>query len=516
MKITRLTQKVVFAAALIGIGASAAGAQETLRSLAEERGRYVGAILNSQWFSGGLPAEYEQIHKAQFNVVVAENEMKFDATEPNEGQFNYNNGDKMVKYAKANGMRVRGHALAWHSQVPGWVSQKYGKNKKELLRVLKNHIEKVVGHWKGQVDEWDVVNEAVSNNEPQWRTYSVWYEGIGPEFIDSAFVWTHAVDPDAELCYNDYNLEQGISPKAKAGFVLEQVKRWVANGIPITCVGSQTHVEDTTTDKHFIGSPDSLRAFAKELAKLGVKLNITELDIGFKSGVNVTGADLARQGRNYREYMDVFLEEPNMGTFLIWGISDRWSWLDGLNRQKGLIYDNNLKPKPAFDSLMASLKEHAPETVVNPYKASFLPDSTKNDSTAASTDSTQKADSTKTTDSTKTADSTKTTPGDSSQVAVTPGDSSKVTAPADSTKVDDASPVMARRANVPLAMNLAGRTLSVTARGASVEVFNLQGRPVFKGKAVDGSVNLTSMNSGLYVVRVKSGSSSLVRRIVLK
>ena len=134
------------------------------------------------------------------------------------------------------------------------------------------------------------------------------------------------------------------------------------------------------------------------------------------------------------------------------------------------------------------------------------------------TDSTQKPDSTKTADSTKTTDSTKTsTPGDSTQqVVATPGDSSKVTAPADSTKVGDDTPIQVRRVNVPLGMSLSGRMLSVTVKGATVEVFNLQGRPVFSGKAVDGSVNLTSMNSGLYVVRVKSGSSSLVRRVVLK
>ena len=213
---------LLLSVALIGAGfATTFAADETLRSYAEKNGIYIGAILNSQWFGGGLPAQYEQVHKTQFNIVVAENEMKFDATEPSENRFNYNNGDKMVRYAKQNGMRVRGHALAWHSQVPNWVNN-YKNDKKKLLSVLKNHIDNVVGHWKGQVDEWDVVNEAISNNEPQWRTYSVWYQGIGPEFIDSAFVWAHAADPNAELCYNDYNLEQGVNPKAKAGFLLEQ------------------------------------------------------------------------------------------------------------------------------------------------------------------------------------------------------------------------------------------------------------------------------------------------------
>lgn len=467
---------VVLGTSLLCLGAAnALAADETLRSLAEKNNIYIGAILNSQWFSGGLPGNYEQIHKTQFNIVVAENEMKFDATEPNEGQFNYGNGDRMVKYAKANGMRVRGHALAWHSQVPGWVSQKYSGKKNELLRVLKNHIEKVVGHWKGQIDEWDVVNEAISNNEPMWRSQSVWYQGIGPEFIDSAFVWTHAVDPDAELCYNDYNLEQGINPKAKAGFLLEQVKRWVANGIPITCVGSQTHVEDTTTDKHFIGSPDSLRSLAKELAKLNIKLKITELDIGFKSGINVSKSDLERQGKTFREYLDIILEEPNADTYLIWGVSDKWSWLGGLNRQKGLIYDDNLKPKPAFDSIMVRLQNFEPPQ-----------DTTKQDTTA--TDTTK-------TDTTKT-DTTKT----------------------DTTAQDTSKQALAYLGNLQgISMSLAGRTLTITgAVTAKVELFDMQGRPVFSAKNVKGSVELQGVSEGLYVIRVRNGSAKLIQRFMIK
>ena len=445
-------------ATLLGTGlTSAFAADETLRSLAEKNNIYVGAILNSQWFNGGLPGNYEQIHKTQFNIVVAENEMKFDATEPSEGRFSYGNGDKMVKYAKANGMRVRGHALAWHSQVPNWVHN-YKNDKQKLLKVLKNHIENVVGHWKGQIDEWDVVNEAISNNEPQWRSYSVWYQGIGPEFIDSAFVWTHAVDPDAELCYNDYNLEQGVNPKAKAGFLLEQVKRWVANGIPIHCVGSQTHVEDTTTDKHFIGSPDSLRSLAKELAKLNVKLKITELDIGFKSGINVSKSDLERQGQTFRQYLDIVLEEPNVDTYLIWGVSDRWSWLGGLNRQQGLIYDESLNPKPAFDSILVRLQTYEPP------QDTAGKDSTKKDSTA-----------------------------------------------------NDSTDAIKTFANMSsLSMHLSDRTLFITgATDAKVEVFDMQGRPVFSAKNVKGSVNL-KVAEGLYVVRIRDGSKSLMQRISIK
>ncbi|MBR2197802.1 MAG: endo-1,4-beta-xylanase, partial [Fibrobacter sp.] len=365
---------VALATTLLGTTAiNSFAADETLRSLAEERHRYIGAILNSEWFYGNIEAEFEQIHKTQFNAVVAENEMKFDATEPNENTFSYDKGDKMVKYAQENGMRVRGHALAWHNQVPYWVNS-YSGQKEQLLAVLKNHIENVVGHWKGQIAEWDVVNEAVNDdNNHGWRSNgSVWFEGIGAEFLDSAFVWAHVADPDAELCYNDYAIEWGLGNGSKAGFVLEQVKRWKANNIPITCVGTQTHIEishETT--------PQNVRAFAKELAKLDIKLNITELDIGFPKGSagQLGQSDYEKQGHLYRQFMDVFLEEPNMGEFVIWGLTDAHSWLDNSQgKTQGLLWDKQYKAKPAFDSVMASLKAHPADKVISPYGSKSIID----------------------------------------------------------------------------------------------------------------------------------------------
>jgi endo-1,4-beta-xylanase len=216
-------------------------------------------------------------------------------------------------------------------------------------------------------------------------------------------------------------------------------------------------VEDTTTDKHFIGSPDSLRSLAKELAKLNVKLKITELDIGFKSGINVSKSDLERQGQTFRQYLDIILEEPNADTYLIWGVSDKWSWLGGLNRQKGLIYDDNLQPKPAFDSIFVRLQTYEPP------KDSVAKDSTKKDST--SNDST------------------------------------------------DAFKAIAGLTS--LSIHLSGRTLSITgATAAKVEIFDMQGRPVFSTKNVKGSVDL-KVTEGLYIVRVREGSASLTKRIAI-
>ena len=470
MKNSHHLASIALGATLIGTGfTSALAAEPTIRELAKERGRFIGTILNSEWFNDAIEPEFEEIHKTQFNVVVAENEMKFDATEPAENEFNFAKGDKMVKYAQENKIRVRGHALAWHSQVAGWVSSNYGGQKEKLLAVLKNYIEKVVGHYKGQVAEWDVVNEAINDDyNAGWRSNgSVWYEGIGAEFLDSAFVWAHKADPDAELCYNDYSLEWGLREGSKASFVVEQVKRWKQNNIPITCVGTQTHIEiahETT--------PQNVRALAKALNELGVVLNITELDIGFPKGSagQLTAADYAKQGHLYRQFMDVFLEEPNMGEFVIWGLTDAHSWLDEQQgKTEGLLYDKQYKPKPAYDSIMVSLKEHPAADVVSPY-------------------------------------------GDVE--IVDPIDSTGT----DSTDVGDTTQVL-KRADLDgsLSMHVSGHTLFIAGtQSAKVDVFDLQGRPVFRGKCEKGSVELSGFSEGLYVVRVRSGSASLTKRIAIK
>lgn len=350
--------------AVLALGVQAVAAQ-TLRSLAEERGRYVGSILNSEWFNNQTPANYEATHKAQFNAVVAENEMKFDALEPSQNNFSWTKGDKLVAYAKANGMRVRGHALAWHSQVPGWVSNG-SWTRQTLLAVLKNHITKVVTHYKGDVDEWDVVNEAITDaNTKDWRglngdNSSVWGKIIGADFIDSAFVWAHAADPDAKLFYNDYGIEWGTGTGSKAGFLLAAVDKWKQNGIPIHAVGTQTHVANTHT-----GTPANVRALAKALAQRGVELAITELDIGFASGYTPNSSDLAAQGHLYAQFMDVFLEEPNMKSFIVWGHTDAYSWLSSQGKGYGLLYDSQINKKPAYDSLIASLQRHSVTTPVS-------------------------------------------------------------------------------------------------------------------------------------------------------
>lgn len=375
MRKSFVSRVALIGAAVVTLGSSLyAQTDSTLRQLAEARGRFVGSILNSGWFSYGLGDDaeiYENTHKSQFNIVVAENEMKFDATEPKRNSFNFSKGDKLMAYAAANGMQVRGHALAWHSQVPQWVPDLAAKVEKDggsprdtLLAVLKNHIENVVGHYKGKIREWDVVNEAIDDTQPAaWRSGSsqnpsVWNKYIGRDFIDSAFTWAHRADPDAHLFYNDYSLEWGLAAGSKAQFALDSVaKRLKAAGIYITGIGTQTHISD-----YHVTTPQNVKALAQALEKENLTLQITELDIGFDKK-DVSKSDFEAQGHLYRQFMDLFLEAPNMEAFVIWGFSDKYSWLMDLYKYNGLVYDSSFVPKPAYDSLVASLKAHSADQV---------------------------------------------------------------------------------------------------------------------------------------------------------
>ena len=352
-------------------GTDAFAADSTLSELAAARGRFVGSILNSEWFNNSLGSDatiYESTHKANFNIVVAENEMKFDATEPSRGSFSFTKGDKLMAYAAANGMQVRGHALAWHSQVPSWVStlaqqveSAGGSARDTLLSVLKTHIDSVVGHYKGKIREWDVVNEAINDNGTHgWRSEgSVWYQYIGRDFIDSAFVWAHKADPDAKLYYNDYALEWGMGTGTKAQFAYDSIAVRLKNaGIYITGIGTQTHIQNTHTS-----TPSNLRTLASKLKSIGMTMQITELDIGFALGTAISDADYAAQGHLYRQFMDLFLEAENMEAFVIWGFSDKYSWLKDQSKYNGLIFDSSFAKQPAYDSLVASLKAHDASTV---------------------------------------------------------------------------------------------------------------------------------------------------------
>ena len=324
----------------------------TLKFYADKNQKSIGVALATY---KSYQSEREAAAK-QFNMMVCENEMKFDALEPSQNSFSFGSADQLVTLAQQNNMAIRGHCLVWHSQVSTWVSTDGKKNdkgwtRKEALEIMKNHITKVMQHYKGKVREWDVVNECLDDDQTTVRSnptsydlrqQSVWQRAIGDDYIDSAFVYAHEADPDAELYLNDYGVE--LQGKAKSLAFYNLAVSLKNKGIPIHGVGLQCHFS--------VGEVDGvkLNRTIKKFAEVGLKCIITELDMGIPS---TSAADLEEQARNYRVITDIVLNNDNCPSMVIWGIKDNDSWRSGSNP---LLYDSGMGKKQAWYSVRSALR----------------------------------------------------------------------------------------------------------------------------------------------------------------
>ncbi len=301
---------------------------------------------------------------AQVNSLVAENAMKWERIHPLRGEgdssFDFAAADAIVAFARDHGMRVRGHTLVWHNQVPGWVFQGSAgpATKRELLSRLEAHIAMLLAHFQGEVYCWDVVNEAISDATGDWRTDSPWHRLAGsdhgadgiPGYIEKAFRCARAADPAARLFYNDY----GIETAGKLEKALSLVKALAAQGL-IDGVGIQGHWSVFGPDA------ETVRRAVTSFASLGVEVQITELDVslfrwGDSSTAQEPGPDLLRQqAARYGSYFRVFREEAaahRLTGVTFWGIADDHTWLDSFpvkgRKDWPLLFDVRHKPKDAF------------------------------------------------------------------------------------------------------------------------------------------------------------------------
>ena len=324
----------------------------TLRYYADKTEKSIGIALSTY---KGYDSERKEAAK-QFSMMVCENEMKMETLQPSQGSFSYGSADNLVSLAQQNDMAIRGHCLVWHSQVAGWVSSDGKKNDKEwtreqALEIMKNHITKVMTHFKGKVREWDVVNECLDDdqstvrsnpNSYDLRQQSVWQRAIGDDYIDSAFVYAHRADPDAILYLNDYGVE--LQGKAKSLAFYNLAVSLKEKGIPIHGVGLQCHFS--------IGEVDGvkLNRTIKRFAEAGLLCIITELDMGIPS---TTAANKEEQARIYRMITDIVLNNDNCPSMVIWGTKDNDSWRSGSNP---LLYDSGMGKKPAWYAVRSALR----------------------------------------------------------------------------------------------------------------------------------------------------------------
>ncbi|MFE9425609.1 endo-1,4-beta-xylanase [Kitasatospora sp. NPDC006697] len=315
----------------------AAAAGTTLKAAAEADSRYFGTALTD----GDLGVSGEtSIAGAQFDMVTPGNEMKWDTTEPSNGNYNFGPGDQIVSFAKANGMRVRGHNLVWHSQLPGWVSNLPSN---QVKGVMESHITTEATHYKGQVYAWDVVNEPF--NEDGSLRQDAFYNAMGSGYLADALRTAHAADPNAKLYLNDYNIE---GENAKSNAMYNLVASLKSQGVPIDGVGLESHF--------IVGQvPSDMKANMQRFTALGVNVAVTELDDRIQLPAN--SGSLAQQATDYSTVVNDCLAVTGCVGVSQWGIDDGHSWIPGTFPGYGAatMYDNNYQPKPAYGAALAAL-----------------------------------------------------------------------------------------------------------------------------------------------------------------
>ena len=336
------------------------------------RGAFVvGAAMNTDQITG-KDAQGDAIITQQFNSISPENVMKWAVIHPRPDAYDFTLADKYVEFGLKNHMFIVGHNLCWHSQTPDWVFKDEKGNpltRDALLQRLHDHITTVVGRYKGKIDSWDVVNEAL--NEDGTLRQSLWLKIIGEDYIVKAFQFAHDADPAAQLNYNDYNLE---TPAKRKG-AIALVKKLQGAGVPIAVVGNQGHL-------HLDGpsAPDE-EATVTDLAAAGVKVAITELDIdvlpsawGHTADVSAKVDDTAKPNLNpyphglpdnvqqalTKRYADLFAvywkHRDVVARVTLWGVTDEQSWLNNWpvrgRTSYPLLFDRNGQPKPAFQAVL--------------------------------------------------------------------------------------------------------------------------------------------------------------------
>ncbi|MDX3245870.1 non-reducing end alpha-L-arabinofuranosidase family hydrolase [Streptomyces sp. ME18-1-4] len=319
----------------------------TLGAQAAQSGRYFGTAVAAGRLGDGT---YTGILDREFNSVTPENEMKWDTTEPSRGSFNFGPGDQIVNRATAHGQRMRGHTLVWHSQLPGWVNSIRDAN--TLRSVMNNHITTVANHYKGRIQSWDVVNEAFADGGSGQHRPSVFQNLLGDGFIEQAFRTARSADPAAKLCYNDYSIEDWNSAKTQG--VYRMVRDFKSRGVPIDCVGFQSHFGAG-------GPPGSFQTTLSNFAALGVDVQITELDIAQASA------------NAYANTVRACLNVARCNGITVWGIRDSDSWRSGENP---LLFDRNGNKKAAYRSALTAMGgTPAARTAVAPRSSAALPSS---------------------------------------------------------------------------------------------------------------------------------------------
>jgi len=338
--------------------AAAPGLDASLEAQAQAKGLLFGAAVKSNQLSDD--AQFAAAVLQECDILVHEWELKRHAVQRESSRINFALPDAVVEFAERNGLKVRGHTLVWHYGPPRWLQQALRDTSDESL--LTDYIAAMCKHYRGRMQSWDVVNEAIEpkHGHPEgYRMDSVWYQTYGTRYVDVAFHAARAADPDTPLYYNDYFVEMAVPRHERRRYcILKMLEGLKARNVPVDGLGIQGHL------RPFVEQFDQevFARFVREVQSLGLKLMVTELDVADRWGpADVTKRD-AEVAAVTRDFMDVVVENPATVGVLTWGLSDRYSWLSNYPEYKwpdgqlsrGLPLDADMQRKPMWHAIARS------------------------------------------------------------------------------------------------------------------------------------------------------------------
>jgi endo-1,4-beta-xylanase len=296
----------------------------------------VGAAVN--WDRLRQPGTYQALFVRHFHALTPENEFKMDALAPEYGRLDFARADGLVEWARARGVRVNAHTLLWHKQQPPWLPAR-SWTRDQLLAVMRWYVEGVVGHFRGRVSSWDVVNEPLA--EDGSLRPSIWQRVIGDDYIAYALRYAREADPHVRLMVNDYNVERA---GAKADGMVRLLGRLLRDRVPVDAVGLQSHVSSG-----WAPTAADLEATMRRYAALGLGVDITELDVSIGPG----DAELLRQAEIYRRFGAACRRLVACSRVTTWGFTDASTWLGSAARP--LLFDEAGAAKPAWPQFILGL-----------------------------------------------------------------------------------------------------------------------------------------------------------------
>jgi endo-1,4-beta-xylanase len=360
----------------------------------------LGAAAATYWF--GDP-DYADTLAREFDLLTTERQMQFDIVQPAEGEFDFTEPNGLVQFAINNDLLVRGHTLVWHETLPAWLDQdlygspwgdcynpaNYPLSREELMDILETHIKTVMGRYKGQIYAWDVVNEAIAHEDEDILDGdplrpSIWRCGIGDDYVKLAFQWAREADPDALLFYNEYRADFP-GPKADAVYdlVADLAEENLIDGVGLHLHLSMHNDPDTDWNDIYVPTYDEVTTVMRRLEALGLIVHMTEIDVHMNADEQVEEAAgalyeqrLIEQAAVYREIARACRDVPACETFVTWGFTDAYTWLD-INDPNDpsddddppawpLPFDENYNPKPAYEAVLEVLSPEQLPVIISP------------------------------------------------------------------------------------------------------------------------------------------------------